>query len=201
MTVKAHTVGYLSCVLVLCLVLTAFVTAVPAQDNTPAASRVLTPYVVEPGDVLEVFVWKEEDLSRKVLVRPDGYISFPLVQDLQAAGVTPVDLKKSIEERLKEFVAAPNVTVIVDSIRSYTIFVVGKVQKPGEYTREQPVSVLQSISLAGGFQEYADRGGITVFRNTAQGNVVFKFNYDDVVRGKNPSQNITLQSGDVVVIP
>ena len=176
-----------------------------AWGKEPAAPNVPPPlsgaYLIQPGDLLEIFVWKEPDLSRKVLVRPDGFISFPLVQDLKAAGSPPAELKKAIEAKLADYVSAPNVTVVVDAIRSYTVFVVGKVQKPGEFLREQPVSVLQSLSLAGGFQEYANRGAITVFRNTASGNMVFKFNYDEVVEGKRASQNIILNSGDVVVVP
>ena len=175
-----------------------------AWGKDPAAQSAPSPagaYLVQPGDVLEIFVWKEPELSRKVLVRPDGFISFPLVQDLKAAGSAPSDLKRAIEDKLKDYVSAPNVTVVVDSIRSYTVFVVGKVQKPGEFLREQPVSVLQSLSLAGGFQEYANRDSITVFRNRPSGNMVFKFNYDEVVEGKKASQNIILSSGDVVVVP
>ena len=191
--------GLLLSTVLLLLVAPVFLSAKDPPAATPAT---LSPnYLVQAGDILEVFVWKEPDLSRKVLVRPDGFISFPLVQDLQAAGIAPADLKKRIEERLKDFVSAPNVTVVVDAIRSYTVFVVGKVQKPGEYLREQPVSVLQSLSLAGGFQEYANRGSITVFRNSPQGNLVFKFDYDEVVEGKRTSQNLILQSGDVVVVP
>jgi polysaccharide biosynthesis/export protein len=158
-------------------------------------------YIIQPSDVLEIFVWKEPELSRKVLVRPDGRISFPLVQDLQASGITPVQLKESIESELKEYLDSPNVTVIVDSIQSYKVFVTGKVQKPGEFVREKPVSVLQAITLAGGFQEYANRGGITVIRKVGDRNLVYDFHYDDVVRGKKPELNIVLQTGDVVVVP
>jgi polysaccharide biosynthesis/export protein len=158
-------------------------------------------YIIQPSDVLEIFVWKEPELSRKVLVRPDGRISFPLVQDLQAAGITPGQLKERIEDELKEYLGAPNVTVIVDSIQSYKVFVTGKVQKPGEFVREKPVSVLQAITLAGGFQEYANRGGITIIRKVGERNQVFDFHYDDVIRGRKPELNITLQSGDVVVVP
>ncbi|RPJ87607.1 MAG: polysaccharide export protein [Acidobacteria bacterium] len=175
--------------------------AAQGESFEKATTPVPSSYVVQPGDVLEVFVWKEPDISRKVLVRPDGYISFPLLQDLKAAGVTPQELKKAIEQRLGEYVSAPNVTVVVDTIRSYTIFVIGKVQKPGEYLREQPVSVLQALSLAGGFQDYADKGEIRIFRNFANNPLVLQFNYEDVIRGKKPGQNVVLQSGDVVAVP
>src|SRR5687767_5937744 len=96
-------------------------------------------YVIQPNDVLEIFMWKEPELSRKSVVRPDGRISFPLIQDLDAAGLTPEDLKKQIEERLKEYVSAPNVTVMIDSIQGYRIYIVGKVQRPGTLTAEKPI--------------------------------------------------------------
>ncbi len=158
-------------------------------------------YVIRPSDVLEIFVWKEPELTRKVLVRPDGRISFPLVQDLQAAGVSPGELKDQIEKRLKEFLSAPNVTVIVEGIRSYQVFVVGKVQKPGGISAEKPVTVLQAVAMAGGFQEYAKDSEMTVVRTSGTENIVFDFNYKDVVRGKRADQNILLRSGDVVVVP
>ncbi len=158
-------------------------------------------YVIRPSDVLEIFVWKEPELTRKVLVRPDGRISFPLVQDLQAAGVSPGELKEQIEKRLKEFLSAPNVTVIVEGIRSYQVFVVGKVQKPGGISAEKPVTVLQAVAMAGGFQEYAKDSEMTVVRTSGTENIVFDFNYKEVVRGKRADQNILLRSGDVVVVP
>jgi len=158
-------------------------------------------YIIKPNDILEVFVWKEPDLTRKVLVRPDGRISFPLVQDLQAAGVTPGDLKERIEERLKEYLSSPSVTVVVDAIQSYRIFVTGKVQKPGAQILEKPITVLQALAIAGGFQEYAKDAEISIIRNNDKESSIFHFNYREVIRGTNLSQNIFLQSGDVVVVP
>ncbi|GAB4250363.1 MAG: polysaccharide export protein [Acidobacteriota bacterium] len=158
-------------------------------------------YVIQPNDILEVFVWKEPDLSRRVLVRPDGRISFPLVQDLQAAGLTPVELKAKIEELLKQFIASPNVTVIVEEIRNYRIYVTGKVNNPGSFTLEKPVTVLQALSLAGGFAEFADEGDIKIVRTYGDKYMYLDFNYKDVIKGKNTQQNIVLRSGDVVVVP
>lgn len=165
-----------------------------------AAPRPEPLYVIQPNDILEIFVWKELELTRKVLVRPDGRISFPLVQDLQAAGVSPGELKEQIENRLKEYLSAPNVTVIVDSIQSYKVFVVGKVQKPGGIVTEKPITVLQALSIAGGFQDYAKESELTVVRTSGTQNFVFQFSYPDVIRGKKPEQNILLRSGDVVVV-
>jgi len=158
-------------------------------------------YVIQANDILEIFVWKEPDLTRKVLVRPDGRISFPLVQDLQASGISPGELKEKIQERLKEYLTAPNVTVIVEAIQSYRVYVVGKVQKPGALLIEKPVSVLQAIALAGGFQDFAKESEITVLRSSGKETIVFDFNYRDVVKGRMPEQNILLRSGDVVVVP
>jgi len=158
-------------------------------------------YVVQPNDILEIFVWKEPELTRKVLVRPDGRISFPLVQDLQAGGISPGELKEQIEMKLKKFINSPNVTIIVEAIQSYRIYVVGRVQKPGSLIVEKPVTVLQALTLAGGFQEYARKSEVTVIRNYGSENIVFKFNYEDVIQGKKPEQNIFLRTGDVVVVP
>lgn len=159
------------------------------------------PYVIQPNDVLEIFVWNESDLSRQVRVRPDGRISFPLVQDLKAVGLTPAELKLAAEERLGEYLESPNVTVIVEAIEHYSIFVTGMVNTPGEFTSENPLTVLQALSLAGGFQEYADKSGVRVFRTYGKENVIFEFDYDDVIKGKKTHQNIVLRSGDVVVVP
>jgi polysaccharide biosynthesis/export protein len=158
-------------------------------------------YVIQPNDMLEIFVWKEQDLTRKVLVRPDGRISFPLVQDLQAAGISPAELKIQVEKKLSEFLSAPEVTVIVDAIQSYKVYVLGKVQKPGVVSVEKPVTVLQALALAGGFQDFAKDQEMTVIRSYGKDNLLFEFNYREVIKGKRPEQNITLRAGDVVIVP
>ena len=158
-------------------------------------------YVIQPNDMLEIFVWKEPDLTRKVLVRPDGRISFPLVQDLQAAGISPGELKAKVEKRLAEFLNAPEVTIIVDAIQSYRVYVLGKVQKPGAVSVEKPITVLQALALAGGFQDYAKDTEMTVIRTLGNEHIVFDFNYREVIKGRKPEQNIQLRSGDVVVVP
>jgi polysaccharide biosynthesis/export protein len=169
---------------------------------TAASAGDLEPrYIIQPNDLLEVFVWQEPQLTRKVLVRPDGFISIPLVQDVQAAGITPAELKVQLEKKLKEYLPAPNVTIVVDAIQSYRVFVVGKVQKPGSITVEKPVTVLQALSLAGGFQDYAKESEIVVIRTNDKESIVLDFNYRDVIHGKSPAQNILLRSGDVVAVP
>jgi polysaccharide export outer membrane protein len=154
--------------------------------------------MIQPNDVLQIFVWKDPTVSRdKVLVRPDGRISLPLVQDLKAAGLTPMQLKESLEQRLAEFINLPNVTVIVDSIQSYEIYVMGKVAGPGPQRSATPLNIMQAIAAAGGFGEFADKGGIVIFR----GDERIRFNYEDFEKGRNYGQNIVLLSGDVVNVP
>jgi polysaccharide biosynthesis/export protein len=194
----------LGTLLVFCMALAAVPTELRADNQqVPAPRQTESPgYVIQPNDILEIFVWKEPDLSRKVLVRPDGRISFPLVQDLTASGLTPSELREKIQTELAHYLQSPNVTVIVDAIRHYKIYVVGKVQNPGSFIIEKPISVLQALTLAGGFQQFANETGVTIIRSS-EGNrhVVFDFNYRDVVRGRGSNQNIRLQSGDVVVVP
>ena len=170
-------------------------------SQTKAEARPEPLYVIQPNDMLEIFVWKEPDLTRKVLVRPDGRVSFPLVQDIQAAGISPGELKKQVEKKLSEFLSAPEVTIIVESINSYRVYVLGKVQKPGAVAVEKPVTVLQALALAGGFQEFARDSEMSIIRTDAKENYTFEFNYRDVIHGKKPEQNILLRSGDVVVVP
>lgn len=172
---------------------------IPLLAQTPSGQEPL--YVIRANDVLEVFVWKEPDLSRQVLVRPDGRISFPLVQDLQAAGLTPGELRTKIEGLLKEYIETPNVTVIVTEIRHYRIYVTGKVNNPNSFVLEKPITVLQALSLAGGFAEFADEGDIKVVRAYGTDYTYLDFNYKDVIKGKNTNQNVVLRSGDVVVVP
>jgi polysaccharide biosynthesis/export protein len=185
-------------VVIPCLVLSVWITGVVALSaQTPQASRTDPLYLIQASDVLQIFVWKEPTLSAKVIVRPDGRISLPLVQDLQAANLNPGQLKEQIEEHLKQYIDVPNVTVIVESIQSYRVFVTGKVSKPGIIATDSPISVLQALALAGGFVDFANPGDTVVIRN----NMLFRFNYPDVIQGKNFSQNMLLKSGDVVVVP
>jgi polysaccharide biosynthesis/export protein len=173
---------------------------VGAQTLQPA--KLTSPlYLIQPNDVLQIFVYKEPNLSSKVTVRPDGRISFPLIQDLQAEGLNPGQLKNKIEEALKEYLDAPNVTVIVDAILSYKVFVTGKVGKPGMITSEKPINVLQALSLAGGFLEFANQAETVIIRNSGEDSTLYRFNYPEVIKGKNFSQNMPLKSGDVVVVP
>src|SRR5262249_26504945 len=135
-----------------------------AQTLEPPRTPAAPLYLIQPNDLLQIFVWKEPNLSGKVLVRPDGRISVPLIQDMQAAGLNPAQLKQKIEDALKEYIDGPNVTVIVEAIQSYHVYVTGKVAKPGVIAAEKPVSVLQALALVGGTLEFADLQDIVVIR-------------------------------------
>lgn len=173
----------------------------PAGSPGPDQYEELPSYVIQPNDVLEIFVWKEPELSRKVLVRPDGRISFPLAQDFQAAGLTPEELTRRVEGLLKDYLEAPMVTVIVDQIQHYRIYVTGNVHNPGSFSMEEPITVLQALSLAGSFGDFADTSKVQVVRVVDGENQFIRFNYKEFIEGKNTDQNIQLQSGDVVVVP
>ncbi len=169
------------------------------EENNPTSDP--PEYIIQPNDLLEIVVWGEPDISRTVLVRPDGRISLPLVQDLRASELTPVELKEQMENRLQEFIDSPNVTVIVTAIQSYKVYVIGEVQSPGGIVVEKPITVLQALTLAGGFREYSNESGIRIVRTSGREHLVFDFNYTDVIKGKKAEQNITLKSGDVVIVP
>ena len=158
-------------------------------------------YRIGPEDVLHISVWKEEDLDRRVLVRPDGGVSFPLVGDLQVSGRTPLEVQDEIRSRLARFVPDAEVTVSVDEISGYTVFVLGEVNKPGQFTLGRYVDVVQALTLAGGTTPYAAERSIQILRRQDGREVVYRFNFRDIKRGRSLDQNVVLQSGDVVVVP
>ena len=173
-------------------------TTVPTVPQSSSPARLDSPsYLIQVNDVLHVFVWKEPEISQnRVLVRPDGRISIPLVQDMQAAGLSPVQLKQRLEDKLKDLIDVPNVTVIVDTIQSYQVFVMGYVARGGAFPSATPVTIMQALANAGGMTEFANKEDIRIFR----GNLVIKFNYKDYTEGKNLSQNVRLEAGDVVEV-
>lgn len=171
---------------------------------SPMAFAQATPgleYRIGPEDVLHISVWKEEDLDRKVLVRPDGGVSFPLAGDIQVSGRTPLEVQDEIRSRLQRYVPDAEVTVSVDKISGYTVFVLGEVEEPGQFTLGRYVDVVQALTLAGGFTPYANNRNIQILRRQDGREVTFSFDFRDVSRGRNLKQNIILQSGDVVLIP
>lgn len=158
-------------------------------------------YTVKPGDLLAIAVWKEPDLQGPVLVRPDGAFSFPLAGQVDARGKTVMQLQQTVTERLKRFISDPVVTISVQEVRGNKVYVIGQVNKPGEFIVNPRVDVMQALSMAGGTTPFAALGDITILRREAGVQRSLPFRYNDVVRGRNLDQNITLQAGDVVVVP
>lgn len=157
-------------------------------------------YVIAPGDVLTIQVWKEADLSGAARVRTDGMISIPLVDDVKAAGLTPLALKKVIEDKLQGFVELPKVTVIVNE-SSYRIYIVGRVGSPGQYPLNKDLTVLEALTLAGGPTEWADSNDIVIIRRVGGEVKRIPFQYKKVISGKKMEQNIYLQSNDTIIVP
>jgi len=158
-------------------------------------------YRVQPGDVLFVSVWKEQDLQAEVLVRPDGGLSFPLAGDVMATGLSIEQVRKEISARLGEYVPNPVVTVAVRQIGGNRIYVLGKVNRPGEFAFSKPVDVMQALSLAGGTTPYAALNDIVILRRDNDQVQSIRFRYGEVERGRDLAQNIVLRSGDTVVVP
>jgi polysaccharide biosynthesis/export protein len=173
-------------------------TAEQAAPQVPSAGS----YRIQPGDLLSISVWKEADLQLEVLVRPDGGLSFPLAGDQVAEGRTVDELRKSLAEQLKKFIPDPVVTVAVRALGGNRIYVIGKVNRPGEFPFSRPLDVMQSLSLAGGATSFADTNDIRIIRRDESGKqVVIGFRYDEVARGRHMEQNVLLRSGDTVVVP
>ncbi len=159
-------------------------------------------YRIGAADILEITTWKEPDLVREnVLVRTDGKISFPLLDDVQAAGLTPVEVKRNIEAGLKEFVAAPFVTVTVTAPNSRKFYILGEVRQTGEYVLTKKLTVLQAFALAGGFTEWASKKEILLLRNEGGQDKIYRINYKDITKGKDFSQNIRLRADDTIIVP
>jgi polysaccharide export outer membrane protein len=178
----------------------------PASVEAPSVStRVpgvdLSTYRVGPEDMLEISVWREDALKKEVLVRPDGGISYPLIGEVQAAGKTVLEIREEITKRLERFIPDPAVSVAILKVGSQRIYVIGRVNKPGEYPIGRYVDVLQALSMAGGLTPFADGNAIRVMRREGDHEVVLPFEYGRVVRGEKLEQNIRLHAGDVVVVP
>lgn len=166
-----------------------------------AAEGVSQAYTLSPQDELDIYVWKEDDLKRTVVVLPDGAISFPLVGVVTAAGKTVLELQEEITEGLRKYIPGAVVTVSIAKVHGYQVYVVGKVVNPGQYTLGNYINVIQAITIADGVTPYADKSAIKIIRKTANGDQIFKFNYDHILKGKNLDQNIQLLSGDTVLVP
>jgi polysaccharide export outer membrane protein len=171
----------------------------PPPRTAPATES--SPYTLQPGDVIDVSVWKEPDLQREVLIRPDGGLSFPLAGDITTSGMTVEAVRLALTERLKRYLPNPVVTVAVKTIGGNRIYVLGKVNHAGEFTFSSPVDVMQALSLAGGTTPYAASNDIVILRRHDGRVEALRFRYGEVERGKDLSQDVLLQSGDTVVVP
>jgi len=169
--------------------------------NGAAAATSDPNYTIGAQDVLDINVWKEAELTRSVPVRPDGKISLPLLNDVQAAGLTPTQLSDELTKDLKKFITDPQVTVIVTQINSQRVYILGEMTRPGAYPLLPGMTVLQALSSAGGFTQFASLKKIYVLRSEGGKQEKFPFNYKEVVKGKNTEQNIVLKAGDQIVVP
>jgi polysaccharide export outer membrane protein len=154
-------------------------------------------FTLGPEDVIFVRVWREPDLSGTLVIRPDGRITLPLIRDVNASGLTPELLSTEITKRLSEFINNPQVLVQVQAVRSKRYLISGEISRPGAFPLAVPTTVFEAIGLAGGFRDFANKKKITIVR----GDQRLKFNYNDVVKGKNLSQNVYLENGDKIVVP
>ena len=183
-----------------------FVLALFLGGTVPLTAAAAPPadaaYTVKPGDTLLVSVWKEPDLQGPVLVRPDGAFSFPLAGQMDARNKTVQELQQELTTKLKKFISDPVVTVSIQDIKGNKVYVIGQVQKPGDFVVNPRVDVMQALSMAGGTTPFAALGDIMILRrNDAGQQEALPFKYTDVAHGKNLQQNIMLQAGDVVVVP
>lgn len=188
-----------SIVLTTCLGLVACATRPQASEQAAASPE--SGYIIQPGDILEISVWKEKDLQRDVVVLPDGSLSFPLAGEIQANGKTVEQLRKDISTRLTKYIPGAVVTIAAKQVQGNKIYVVGKVARPGEYTASRYVDVMQALSMAGGVTPFAAVNSIQVLRRVNGVQTAIRFRYSKVESGRSLQSNIILQSGDVVVVP
>lgn len=202
-----RTIAFGIVVVAIILILSAFVQS-QGNKNDPSKKppqadmiAVSDQYVIGPEDVLYVHVWKEEALSRTVPVRTDGKISLPLVNDVQAAGLTPLQLREILTQKFKVFIDNPNVSVVVTEANSMKVYVSGQVKAPGVYRLRSETTVLQIIPMAGGFTDWANQKKILIIRNEGGREKRFTVNYKKIVKGDDPNSNITLRAGDTIIVP
>jgi len=175
--------------------------AKPAAAAPAAPGSALEPFRIGPEDSLSITVWKNEAMSRIVQVRPDGFISLPLVDDVQAAGLTPMELRDVLAKKLAEFIPNPEVSVIVNDVRSFKVSVLGEVVKPGRFELKSYTTILDVIAQASGFNQFAARSRIVVLRPSGKSMTRIPFNYNKVVSSGGDEENFYLQPGDIVLVP
>ena len=176
----------------------------PPQAGSAQEEATKSPYKIRVGDVLEIITWKEPDFSREeVLVRSDGMITFPLVNDVDAEDRTTMDIKKDIEDRLKDYISNPIVTVTVrtPTVNVKKFYILGEVVNTGEYDLNKELTVLQAFALGGGFTEWASKKEIIVLRNENGKEETIRVNYKNIAKGKDLSQNIKIKANDTIIVP
>lgn len=171
--------------------------------STTASTGMPTPtdYVIGPDDVLGIVFWRDTEMTGDVTVRPDGNITLPLLRDIKAAGLRPDELREAITKAASKLIADPNVSVVVRQINSRNVFITGQVARPGAYPVSGQMDVVQLITVAGGLNEYADSGDISILRTENGKTTRLRFNYGEVMRGKKLEQNVVLRPGDRVMVP
>lgn len=182
------------------LIILVFLMAATASAAEKVSSLPGKDYVIGPGDVLEISVWKEESLTKLLTVLPDGKITYPLIGEVAAGGWTVAQLKKEIETRLSRFVPDPVLSVGVHQVNSMVIYVIGKVNNPGRFALNANINVLQALAMAGGLNSFAKRGQVQIFREKGGRTETYPFDYDEVSDGENLEQNIQLVRGDTIVV-
>ena len=189
---KRRTSIWVSTLLTILLLVSEASAQAPAQDSS---------YRIGPNDILSIFVWREPDLTRDVTVMPDGKITYPLIGEIMAQGLTAIELKKAITDKFQDFVTAPEVTVIVKESRSQVVYAIGKLTRPGPIALAPGMTVMQALSAAGGFTEWADTKNILIVRREGGKETQLRFNYKEFTSGEKLEQNILLKPGDTVVVP
>jgi polysaccharide biosynthesis/export protein len=172
-----------------------------AVVSLPGRAQQLADYTLNPGDQIDIAVWKELELTKTVIVRPDGKFSFPLAGEIQASGRTIAQVQAEITNKLKTYIPEAVVTAAVKELDGYRVYVIGQVGKPGSFVMNPRMNVLQALTVAGGMTPFAGLNDIIVLRGTGAAQRVIQFHYTEVVKGRNLNQNIQLEAGDVVVVP
>jgi polysaccharide export outer membrane protein len=179
-------------------ILMAAAAAMAAGETDPAPEG---DYLIGPGDILNISVWRDEALTRQLVVLPDGKIAFPLIGQVKATGRTVAEITTEVEQKLARFVPDVTLSVVVQQVNSMMVYVIGRVNNPGRFAVNADVNVLQALAMAGGLNPFAKRGDIKIFREAGGGTKIMPFDYDTVAGGENVKQNVRLRRGDVIVVP
>jgi polysaccharide export outer membrane protein len=171
------------------------------SDRARKPAKASNDYIIGVEDVIGITVWKNPELSLDIPVRPDGKISLPLIDEISAAGLTPLELKEILTARWESYLSAPEVSVMVREINSFKVYVLGEVARPGELRLKSKIRLLQAISMVGGFSTYAEKGKIVLLRDGGNTELRFEVNYNKVISGARPQDNYVLRPGDTIVVP